>query len=326
MAIWRATEYKEHLGEGGNASPDLSIAVDNGRVTRTIQVIPGTHDAIWQAARDFLGYAQVANDGGTRWIQRIIPHAFPPAPWLYCTAMPRSEGISFIGKANDAAEYKISKHTLIYENLTYNVISDDEVTRGLGDLPDEGTALALGWEYSRYVTKSVKPSAKLLVLNRGVMQGVKEDVGDATKPLLEGVPFVEACAQVEYTWHGVPSAGVPNVLHLTAPGTINDATFDLYPAETLRLESIEPRFRRDPFGNRVFDITYKMQFLPRIGWTLAEAETTPKPTPTARGHNWVYSVHNGKFIVMRVTGDGTATGTPPFRKADFTALFRPDQP
>lgn len=326
MALFRSTTYKEHLGESGNASPELSIAVDSGQVSRVIQVIPGTHASIWQAARDFLGYAELQTDGVTNWISRITPHAYPPAPWLYCTRMPRSEGMAFTGVNNEAAEYQISKHNLLYQALTYNVVSDEEVTRGLGDQPDEGEALALGWDYSRYITKAVKPSAKLLVLNRGIMEGVKADVGGATKPLLEGFPFVEPCAQVEYVWHAVPSNCVPWALHALSLGTVNNATFDNYPAETLRVDSIEPIARRDPFGARIYDIVFKMQFLPRVGNTLAERGTTPTPAPTARGHNWVYAAHEKKFIVMRISEDGSSTGKPPFRPADFTAMFRPTQP
>jgi hypothetical protein len=242
--------------------------------------------------------------------------------------MPRSEGMAFTGVNNEAAEYQISKHNLLYQALTYNVKDDDDpALYSAPDVPpDEGYALSQGWDNSRYITKSTKPSAKLLVLNRGIMEGVKVDVGGATKPLLEGFPFVEPCAQVEYVWHGVPSNCVPWALHAISLGTVNDAAFDFYPAETLRVDSIEPIARRDPFGARIYDIVFKMQFLPRVGNTLAERGTTLTPAPTARGHNWVYAAHEKKFIVMRISEDGSSTGKPPFRPADFTAMFRPPQP
>jgi len=328
MAIWRSTTYVEHLGESGNASPELSIAVDTGRVNRVIQVRPGTHAAIWQAARDFLGYAELQTDGFYSWIKRVTPHPFPPAPWLYCTSIPRSEGISFSARTNEAAEYQVSKHNLVYQALTYNIKEDDDPDLYFGPdtQPDEGYALSQGWDFSRYITKTTKPAAKLLVLNRGIMQGVKADVGGATKPLLEGFPFVEPCAQIEYTWHAVPTNCVPWALHAVSLGTVNDATFDNYPAETLRVDSIEPVARRDPFGTRIYDVVFKMQFLPRVGLTLAEREADPVPAPSARGHNWVYASHLNKFIVMRITEDGVATGKPPFRPADFAAMFRPTQP
>jgi hypothetical protein len=328
MAIHRSTTYKEHLGDGGNASPDMSFSPGGGQVTRIIQVIPGTHGAVLQAAKDFLGYSETLEAGGIRYISRQTPHAYPPAPWYYCTSMPRSEGISFSGRTNDAAEYQISKHTLFYNSLSYDIREDYEVV-GDDDLPHEGYVLANdGIDATRYITKMVKPSAKLLVLNRGMMQGVKADAANQTKALLEGVPHVEPCAQVEYTWHDVPADGVPNLLHKVALGRLNDATFDGYPPGTLRLDSIEPYPRRDALGRKVYDIVYKMQYLPRAEHTYAELQISEseRPLPTPRGHNWFLTVVNQQLCVMRITTNGQTSGQPPYRSMSYPDLFRPDQP
>ncbi len=333
---WRSTNYREFTGDDG-PSPDLAFSPDNSRITRTLLV--GGERLTWQQAReDFLGFAQVVTASGARYISRLVPHSFPFEDWLFARAIPRIEQGGFSQTTSDVAEYSQMKMQVSYEALTFNILEDAQVLNidSLSPLfgqPDEGAALATGWENSRWITKLPKPGSKLYSLNRGVMQIVGEDINNIhppfvvsqPRPLLEGLPFKEALQDVTYVWSGVPIDGVPNILHLVAHGCVNDATFDRYPAGTLRLESIEPQPRRDPLGNRTMDVVYKMQFLPRVGHRKGETSAND----AVSGHNWVYTYDPGPpadLIVARVTSDGLPTGTPPYRSMDFRLLFNPDQP
>lgn len=330
------TQFREYTGDDG-PSPKMSFAVDNSRITRTLLV--GGASVDWkQAKQDFLGRCYVVKGALTRIIRRDIPHSFPHESWLYATAIPEMEQGSYDFTFQNVATYKQIKMQVVYSALTYNVKTDDEVLNTdelslLNGLPDEGFALASGWENSRFVTKTVKPSAKLYSLARGAMRVVGADLSNGTeKPLLEGLPIVEPAAEVQYTWHAVPLGdsvtgfGVPRVLHLTALGKLNNATFDTYPAGTLRLESVEPIPKRDCLGNRIFDIVYKMQFLPRVGHLKGQNQDGTQDA--SYGHNYVYTVDStaDNLIVARVTSNGLAGGTPPYRSMDYGKLFNPDQP
>lgn len=331
------TQFREYTGDDG-PSPKMAFAVDNARITRTLLVSGAAVD--WKAAKqNFLGRSYVQKTATTRTIHRDVPHSFPFESWLYATSIPEMEQGSFDQTASDVAVYKQLKMQVTYTALTYNVLADAsvlnaEVAHALNGLPDEGYALASGWENSRYVTRTIKPSAKLYSLARGSMQVVGADLTNGTaKPLLEGLPIVEPSAEIQYIWHSVPAGssaageaglGVPWSLLLTALGCVNSATFDRFPAGTLRLESAEPIARRDAIGNRVYDITYRMQFLPRVGHLKGQTSSND----TYYGHNYVYTADStgANLIVARVTADGTTTGTPPYRSLDFRRLFNPDQP
>lgn len=324
MATFRRTTYTELIG---NNSPERSFSVDGGKVTRELK-IDGDKTAWRNAVEDFLGYGTVAVAGGARYITRTTPHAFPPTPWLYAQNVPRLEGLAYRGNhPDDVAEYLIDKLTLTYSSLTYDVREDADVlcTDALSlfnGLPDEGWKLAMnGHLATRNITRTVKPGAKLLVLNHGSMKFVRADCAPTDLGILmEGIPYVEPVAEVQYVWHNVPADGVPNARYLVSHGCINDEEFDKFPAGTLRLDSAEPQpMRRDPAGNRICDVVIKAQFLPRYGHKHGETAVNDY----ARGHNWFIRLG---MLLARVTADGTATGMPPFRSIDFTSLFRPDQP
>lgn len=333
------TQFREYTSDDG-PSPKMAFAVDNARITRTLLVSGAAVD--WKAAKqNFLGRCYVTKTATTRTIHRDIPHSFPFESWLYATSIPEMEQGSFDQTDSDVAVYKQLKMQVVYTALTYNVLPDSsvlntEVGHALEGRPDEGFALASGWENSRNITKTIKPSAKLYSLARGAMQIVGADLASGTaKPLLEGLPIVEPSAEVQYIWHNVPAGssaageaglGVPWNLHLTALGKLNNATFDRFPAGTLRLESIDPIAGRDAIGNRVYNVTYRMQFLPRVGHLTGQNQDGSQDT--YYGHNYVYTLDStgNNLIVARVTSNGLATGTPPYRSLDFRRLFNPDQP
>lgn len=315
MATWRSTEYTE-LVEG---SPVKRFLTDQGQVTRRISV-SGSDQLYIQAARDFIGYAEVTTEGGVNVLRRNIPHSFPDLPKMFCTGIPVCEGLGHRSKVNDVAVYEKELFTAIYSTPTYYIL-DDAALQALHDTltPDEGVAIAAGWLTSRYITKQVRQASRMLILNRGLMK----PSDNPNKPIPEGVPFVEYAADIMYTWHQVPEAALPQVAHREGPGTINDAVFDGYPAGTLLSETPDPKPFTDQFGNRMFDIQYRFKFLPR--WE------DPTATPlVATGHNYILQPDgiqpNITLKYKQVDSKGNGTGTKLYRSYDFTKFFRPDQP
>jgi hypothetical protein len=307
-------------------------------------LIAGDASAWTQAVKDFVGYAEVkTGTNGVRYISRTTPHPFPlllvdldadGEPWLYATGFPTVEGMAFVRKNQGVAEYKLQKMVLGYDALTYNIREDDNefvrnqiIGSSFQGYPDEGYAASLGFKYSRYVTHTREPGSKFMSLARGLMYVVGDYLSDGVKrPLPEGLPFKEPFADVQIVWHNVPEDGVPNALHMVCHGCINAEAFMGYPAETLRIEGIKPIAKRDPVGNRVFDVIYKMQFLPRVGRHLVPGPRTLSSFQT-HGHNWVYCSDKAaaSLIVAPVTSDGTLAGTAPYQTMDFKLLFNPDQ-
>jgi hypothetical protein len=339
-SLWGSTQYAESADEQ-NPSPDLGFAIDSGRVVRQLWI--GGEAAAWQTAKsDFLGFGQVLTGlNGVRYISRQIPHAFPLANWLYAQGTPKFEMVQLARVNMDVAEYTMSKMTVNYLALSYNIQPDANVLNTIVDVnnhflgyPDEGFALSLGFDTSRYVTHNRKPSSKFLSLARGSMYVLASDIGqNQPRPLAEGLPFKEPAAEVQFVWHVVPEAGVPDVLHMVAHGCINDDWFMGYPPQTLRIEGIEPINRRDPLGNRVVDVVYRMQFLPRVGKHIVTGAQPVNGPPQLtfssiqpHGHNWVWATALGNLVLARVTTDGTPNGDPPYQTLDFKLLFNPDQP
>jgi len=341
---WRSTSYSEKTPE----SPNEMWAADASRTLRRY-VISGDAASRYQAARDFLGYATLLSAvvaGKKQWfISRVTPHPLSYATaaganFLYAQSIPHSEPIGVTAPDPNLPDLTGANRVLLtceYRTLTYDVLPDSSVLAATGTLagfPDEGWALANGnsgasvlttvtkagdlatpWlTAGRYVTRLFRPGGKFLTLRQGMMRFVD---GSAT-PVPEGLPVTVPYITASYTHHQVPVAGFPAAAAFLAQGTLNNAAFDGWPAQTMLLLNYTPRPYRDAFGNRVLDIEYVFKISPNL---------SRDGTGTPRGHNWVlrYIPATGKVDYVQVSSDGTVTGTPPYLATDFSLLFKPDQ-
>lgn len=117
---------------------------------------------------------------------------------------------------------------------------------------------------------------------------------------------------------------------LSEQGTVNDATFlGKYPAESLLFNGADVTPGTDSRGEDTFTIDLRLNSNPKYHRDNAGLpEGTPLGT-VARGHNWfLRRIANGpaSFVGYRkLTANGQADGTAPFRTSDFRNLFRLDQ-
>lgn len=278
-----------------------------------------------QAVLDFLGYPTVETAGAEVWLSRTVPHTYPGEPNLYCTEVAKIDGIGPTGSNGDPggelqASYQHAEITLIYTTPTYDIATDDVLTANArvdaNGNPSEGTALALG--KPRFVTLRAKPGMKTLVFNRSLIK--RADNGN---PVLEGVPFIVPHVDFEFTWHQVPKAAINWARWGKTQGKVNDDTFYGFEAETLLMEAPEPRAIAGPFGDRLFDVVFRMRYFPQYDFT-------PEPAgPIAKGWNYVLApVGNGAgttLDMVRMCADGQNNTQPVYKSADFTLCFEPPQ-
>lgn len=325
MARFRQTTYYEHAPD----SPNEAWGAGGGsRMTREMDVFNGTYAGRLNAAQDFIGYAQVATSGGVKYITRVTPMPYPSLPIdanpgansvFYVSGISRTAPLGVPGGIDPAsfpvgtagANYDRARMTVEFTTLPFQVKEDAQViaTGGpLVGLPDEGFALASGWQNTRYITRQIQPFVRLLKLPYGLMKQA------ATGKLLKvGIPFREGGANITYTWYRVPVAGVNFTTIGGALQTINNATFDIAPANTLLFDSFATREYQGAFGERIMDVTMHMIYLPHT------AMNNPGKG-TQRGWNWYLDVAGGILDYYEVQSTG---GTSPFLSSDFTLLFHP---
>jgi hypothetical protein len=311
---FRGITYTEHIP----GSPQEVLENDRAQVTRV-------YDCAWADRQTFadklLGYPSVktATDNTTKYISRVIPDAHPDflnasgQPWLFATRVTRIEGIGFRGKnANVVPVYDTARLTVLYESLTYEVLSDQDLqSQGNTNFPDEATL-------RRYVTKYPKAYTEFVTLRPGTLQWV-----DTTPaPMNVGFPFIVGAMMIDYVWHLVPKQNAPIAAIKAALGTVNKTTFDLdynFKPETLLLMSHELKPVRSALGDRLYDIVYHCKYF------------EPPQSGFNTGHNFgLRRVGNTEVRWNRASFDGTSDeetifGRPnkPYQLTDFSLLFRP---
>ncbi len=197
-------------------------------------------------------------------------------------------------------------------------------------LPDEGWFLTYGTgaKGSRYVTRWSEASNRAQIIPTGIMN---YDSYAAYRPVPEGLTRIQQAVSLRYTHHMVDVNCVPHLALLNTQGFLNDRPFDGWPRGTLLLEGVEPRYYRSGVGNRVVDLTYSMTALPNV-----DRYGYPQ------GHNAVFGYLGGPgdtpflasstyprladYVVLNSDGSGLWAGTGLFGFANYTKLFRPDQP
>ena len=312
------TPYVETVKEP--VSPEMEFRDDGTTVTRTY-LIPWT--SYRQVAADVLGYPEIETKHARQYISRNLPDAFPELanslgnPYLFATAIKSVQGLGVPDGGNmqsqsDVAVYKYARVSVVYETLTYEILSDKQmVNAGLVDRwgnPDESTL-------RRYVTKVIKPSAEYLSLPQGSFQYV---VASAPAGLaVIGQPGkITPVYDMSLTWHHVPREAIGSLLYnagLTTPvldqaiGKVNVKPFAGCMAGTLLCMPPDIRPIRSPLGDRIYDVEYRFKWL-NLGTVPVGIFGAGDPI----GHNHLYAgkpqlnnAHAGGYY--EVTG-GLASG------------------
>lgn len=333
--LWRSTRYMDKDG-----SPEFNLFFDRGSISRTIWV---AHQDVEQAILDFCGITTIIDNtsiGGThRALKRIIPANYPRRQSMYVQGVPNvtphalrerlpaeDGGVlpaHFRGReTDDTPIYKMAEIVLQYVMPTFKMKTDEEIlitddTDPMQNLPDEGQALATGHKNSRYITKQVKLSGKMLTIPRGILKG------SDNKLILEAIAINEHVADYIYTWHQVPEAALPTLTWILATNVVNDAVFDGHPIGTLLCcGDPELKMNPNPISQQIeYDVTYHFKSL-RI------FDKYPLPDGSIKGHNYVRrKVITSIEPLVTVFRPDLFTGPDGeliFRPFDFRRLFRPD--
>jgi len=324
---WRQTLFCDKDG-----SPDATLYPDRGQLIRTIYI---AHSDVDAGVLDFAG-TQVRSDpgpNGGRAILRTIPANYPKRPWMYVQGVnsitplgsraknPEGNTLAdFQGRdTDDTPLYQTAEVALMYTMPTFKVKSDEDIKNFDGSednsmylMPDEGNALASGYANSRYVTRYIKPMAKMLTLPRGLLKD------ENSKIILESIAITEHTSEYHYVWHQVPEDCLPEAQWMLGANCVNDAVFDGRPAGTL-LFSGEPELKLNTntiTGQILYDVTYRF-----LSLLIPDATVNP---PEFKGWNYIRRPTTGNLKPLKVSvAGGGGQSQVVFRDFDFRKLFRP---
>jgi hypothetical protein len=332
VAEWRGIPYVERT--------DMEqVAPDGSRVLRTLEFLATEEGLSWEERenikRQFVGYAFIKQslDGTKNYISRVTPH-YMPAPaigspiYLYCHGFAGSENLgpsnnetTILHAAGDRTVYPLRWRAQVeYRSLgAMEVREDDEVLATAGDLvgfPDEGDCLRRGWINTRSVHKRREPGGRVIPIRSGALKYVSYVIGGVNAPTLEPLPFPETWQPTWYMW-SVPIEGYPESIIQDQLNTVNHETFDGHPRGTLYASAYQEDIKRDPFGNWMAHLTFKMIFSPR-----KNAVGSPL------GHNAALyiSPSTGPRYSLLSTDGSNFESKQVFRYTDFGNFFRPKQP
>ena len=374
---FRGIQFWESVKGRSPGSPRVRRSFDNSSASRTI-------DVNWMEVETFtqeaLGYSEVKGLGtATPYISRTVPWNFPSTErprsdyGLWCDSVeyegmgvPDPEMVSqsgatvnntYTGSEETAmAKYKLARCNVNFRTRTYDILTDQQFAAmpiSLAQTKDESL-------WKRYITKIARPQGELITIS-GTNNGYY-----AANLYVNGRPFpistnfnkVIASCNYSVTWHEVPEDAVPMREYnpsgggVTNPnygidrclGRVNNADFNGCLKWTLLFLAVEIKPMRDPFGYRVYDITYMFKkFQPDEPRRIAGEDV-------ASGHNHVYLPSTrlvGATLVAggaatpgwyEVMSDSSRATTAPFTNitaqtrsvniydsADFKFLFRPVQ-
>lgn len=325
MSVWRNTTYYEVAP----VSPDERFSHGGSSIQRKVDILDGSFRGRVQAAYDFIGYS-VVNTSGIPFIHRVIPMNYPGlaantfklatdaevllnnvkvegtippdmSNKFYVESISRTEPVAIptgIDKTaapfgTAASGYSRARLTLECITLPFAVISDAQLMTQGGVYkgnPDEGVALAKGWQYTRYISRRREAFNRIFTIPYGIMQtNAPLSNGAGAKLTQTGIPFREGGEHRIYTWMRVPlgsgAGGTPGLSLGNIEGclgTVNGATFDGAQPQTLLLDSIATREYQGAFGEWLIDVIFNMIYLPHIssGARMAAAIKNKTPQPT----------------------------------------------
>jgi hypothetical protein len=349
-ATWKAKAgeseilYTELVKDG---SPAFSIENDTSSVKRSLLI---NWDDLGDARLAFLGGPQIMGaaaaqfgppaPGASSWISRHLPDAFrlfgdtQGRRYLYATkfsgsgyGMPVGSG-NGIHDGSDTPIYRYAKIEVVYETLTYDIVSDDDmVSMGLtfNNNPDEATL-------ARYVTKEINPGAEYLTLPAGGFKFVTT----GTPPVQGGPGKIVPNFDLALTWHLVPLKAVGCSLlnpQLEDPpidnclGNVNSEDFPAvtasgnpgWPMGTLLMTGATIKPVRSTFGDRLYDLTYRFKFLKK-GIQLLYYQGTQANLFHDAGYFEVTTTGTTNLVANNNDPGSGAVNIYPW--ADFNQLFR----
>ncbi len=343
MANWQGNEFFE-VSPG---SPSEQAAQDGASIQRTLDfpMIGGIgHDDREKIRREFLGFVTYGQNADQRWILRTNPHFLPgnflsPGPYLYAQSLVHSqmlgpaasEDAAIIGGALDdeLAFYPRWRATFDYRSVPWQVLEDNDplilpstgpLAPTMGDpiaKPDEGDALRRGWGKTRNIVKRREPGGRVIPIRVPPFKFIGLfDITLRNIQTMEPVPLNESWETVWYRWT-CPLDIYPFKQVELCMNAVNDAAFDGHAKGTLLFVSRQENIKRDPFGQWIMEVTYKLLYCPKVS-----------RAGVPLGHNAIYYPFGTSGPgYYEVSIDGAADDTKKiYRYKDMTVLFRPRQP
>jgi hypothetical protein len=325
-------------------SPQEESAQDDARVTQLVDIVPGAWENRRQAALDFLGYASFVTDAPSavtlgqkvNYISRITPMTYVDVPEpklrgrnrpLYCVSIPHGQGVGAADKhpSYNTANFDRYRMTLTFRPLPFKALEDAAVvaqdpTNPLFGYPDEGEAVEQG--RPRYISRSLDFGGQLRTIRGSIMRYVDNTIvsnrGVVPEPIALPDPFVP----VTYRWFAVPFEAVPHEAILKQLNTVNNATFDGFALETMLFLGAKVVPRAGAINEKLADVTYVF----KVRYNIDTVTGLPTGWNTILRTIFVPFINKTVMNYIRVSSDGTSSGTPPFRSSNFRALFQPTQP
>lgn len=356
MASFDGISFTEHVA----GSPEAQLGSDSSQCVRMF-------DCDWedryQFAKSILGFTSLAFNNENPYLSRRIPHfykfdqetTFAGPRTLFATKIVKIEGLGepsvfsefqsggepvtafSYGSTGPVGKYPKARLHVLYQTLTYDVLTDAETTAENNPL---GHGLPYPVEYTgvRYVTKLSRPSVEALTTPQGAYKRVHpagSAVASAAYPVQWGVARVIGTDILQLTWHQIPQKNIAHKLfnpttsndYMNATlGKVNDNTFLGFAAGTLLLLSYDVRPIMNPFITRSFDITYTIKRFNPTGtighnhiWAHSPPTATPSATTTAWGWHEVTTTGATNLVAK-------ADGVSLYDWANYNLLFTPAVP
>jgi hypothetical protein len=347
---FRSTEFYWHTERSGDG-PSESDSPGESRVSAPVNVMPGTADARAQARNDLLGWNKltVANNGISlvSYVSRLTPMPYPqgrtpsgaPLPnlgELYATSLTNGFGLGIATPYEgfpQGVDYEQYRYTLTFQQRRYFVREDSAVmaqapaagsglsTSPLVGWPDEGDTLKKkGWAFTRYIERELLPAGHYITVPPGMTKW-----GSDGLPTGKSMFWNEVQCNVVYRWRLVPIEAIPYRSIFGLMGTVDPEPFD-FAGTGGTLQFVSARITTFPAPSRTWlaDIDYHFLYLPRtnragaqLGLNAALRIMLPGGVAGPVDYDTLVSA-----------GDGVSPPIPNTRggqRADFAALFRPDQ-
>jgi hypothetical protein len=255
----------------------------------------------------FLGFSRM--NGGT--LERLLPYTDYQHRNMHCTRV-EVRGVGYRGgevadqiPLTSTNVYRWARLICQFSTIPYHLgkrtnFSGEYSIQAGGE--DENLGTQPDVETQRYCFKEVRPAIEYVTTKPGFL--VWEDTGaDINFP----VPFMQSFEDVTVTWYDLPREAFPYDAIAECQGKVNDDALELpgfpppeiYPNETLLLQSHSTRLTFFPNGLEACDLTYFF-----------------KHRPT--GFN-SFLDQSGTYRQIKRKG----TSTRLFAEADFKTLFQP---
>lgn len=302
----------------------------------------------------FLGYASVVQSASSerRWISRRTPDAYPgyvqrnnDRVFLYAQnvdiepyGVPTDKVMTALG---GVARYEFARFTVRYETLPYNVWTDDQM-RHNGWVDENGNPHDCANGYpTRFISRVAKLKGVLVSVSRGAMRFAEGSRGPRVVSGVEvvGDPYQaspgvgQATQQVTLIHHQVPVDAIPSRTwnpNLTSTdeaalddyvNTMNKTAFLGQPPGTVLYLGGDVRAKRNPYGERVFDIELAFDIFVkgqhRVPTVSAASSTEPADSPPQ--FEYVQVSTDGKYKAPGSVPDGTLI----YNERELSDLFRP---